>query len=1515
MGWLLIIAWVLSPLVLIPVAVVNSNKAKKYKTFIDELRKQGRISYTESQNCFPDPGGRALNYPGTDAPKPGEDRYAQKSPQPARSQGALNYPGLYAQDNANTSVQSPAAGTAPVQGQAFAQNIQQPIQTSAPAQEQKVGVDLLKPEDRAKKTAEQNAAVRAAAAQTNAEQAAPAQSQNTEYTQPKSAAVMQQNELMKQRIAQQKQFAAQQNMQPNAQNFQNGAQPRWVQAPQQMQQPPRPKRPKIELNSTTVLFGIGSIFMILTGIIFSTAYWVDIGYWARVGVLVFEAIVFFAMYFFMNKKLKMGSTASVMYLLGSVFTVISYLTTGYFGLFGSWFGFESKGTMAFLALGSLIITFFSGRALRLFKKPFCEYTACLSMALSGTLLLGQFSTYFENKFAAFGMFITLAGTGATAAYYYLKNKGTEISRSIRLCHILVRIIFTVMTVPILLYDLFSVNGASVFGWIICVIYTGELIWHAVRTGSEKWLYAQAALLLAGIISLGIALDELSIFALITTVFAAASGWAYLYLGHKDKLLVKADHVHVIMRAIFACITFAALFFGLDHGYNAANMITAVIFIIDFAALAAYYKKQLLLIPQCICFLITVFEICRKTDSEAYTLIILTAIGMTGTAAYTFLKKYKKKDLLRVNADVVCVFVRVIMGLPVAVYLADRYEHWDAVHWSVCAAFIIELTVYSIINRRRRELSFQNIFLFAALGQIFVHTESSDKFLLFSWMFYAAATAAYTLIKKKGKLLFNADYTIIAVRSIVTAMTVGFFIEGYPKWTTEMWLICSLIAVEMLIYGLILKSQIFIGIHAVFLSGILFEIYFLLGDYSQFALIALAFTTIGTAVYYHLRKADKLLFNADMVLAGMRSLFGVVCLITVTMDGFKWSPVGLTVMAVFAAELLYYGIHEKKEILIGAHAVMLTGVLMELGLLLDSYRYFALFCCIVAAAGTFVYTYLAAKEKLSFRTTNVLIAVRAVYGLICAGALASEWLGWSWQALVITAVTAAELTYYGLRMKNRILMRAQSFALMALCGISAYKLSTVIPGYYTGMFIFALLVAACLVIYHICGSIYTKTADGLFMAVLFGMGCGLMYDAAIPYGVIIMAFFMAFTVLDAFSSRSFLAKGMQILMPVPAMLTASMLANFLRREYSMRCMPVAMSVCAAVLCAAAFMTGFGRRESRKFTIMKYSLEIGSGLSILTLMISRRGNITAGIIALLVSVLLFSVIQSSKVNMHSLMPMLGIFLGVYTAARGIWVDPMRSGNAMIIFSIVMTALLTVVSKLKFPDNLTIHNDMGKYHWDVPHLGILICIISCATKSMMFSGRARLFIAILEMTAFAANFYRRNNTPALNRKIFTAATALAALALVLRPFMVFKNATVTTKIILVIIVLFGLAVKRIWRDEKKVASEFSQAVFMAAFILLIIDGLVNQSLANLLIVLCASLTLLICSFVIKSRRWFLISAATLLLLTLYTTGDFLATIAWWVYLLIAGLILIIVAAVTEYNKQKGNKNEARFFVDWKW
>ena len=1612
MGWLLLICWILSPFVLIPVAIVNSNKAKKYKQFLQELRRQNRISLSEEKNLYTDhKQGSALNYPGFKTDQPTQGGYVQRPPQQPQNTGTLNYPGLYA-DN-NKTVQP-----TPVQPKPAAQPVKTAAAAAAPVK--KVGVDLLKPEDRAKKNAAQQTAAPAADINKTPAPVRPVAAAVSQNTAPKPANIAQQNELMKQRIAAQQQMAA------------NGAQPKWIQPPEQLAKKPEKKFafPKIEFNSTTILFGIGIIFMILTGIIFSTAYWVDIGYVARVGVLVFEAVVFFAMHRFTGKKLKIEGTSSVMYLLGSVFSVISYLTTGYFGLFGAWFGFEGKGMMAFLSLGALMITFFSGRALKLFKKPLCEYIACISLALSGTLMLGQFSTYFENKLSAFAMFITIAGTSATAAYFYLKSKGTEISKAVRMCLFIVRILFAAITIPILLADLFGTDGATVSGWIICIIYMGESIWHAVRTGKEKWLYAHGAILLAGVISLGIAIDDMSIYAVILTVFSAASGWIYLYLEHNNKLKVKGDKLLILFKILFAAISFAAVFVGIDRDFEVIDWITAILFILDFTALAVYYKKQPLLIPQSIMFLLTVLELVITIDDntsiedESLIMLVPAIIGMVGTAVYNFLKKYKKKDLMIFNADAICVFVRIMLGLPALALVIFPFFgfEWDenVPCLITAAAYIAELTVYSILNNRRRELSFQNIFIFSLLAHFFIEADNKDVFVLISWAGYALATAVYVYLRQKGKLRFNADYTVIAVKSVITAMCVGFCIEAYPTWSTAIWLLCSLIAAETLFYGILFKNQIFIGVHALFISGILFESYFLLEDYAAFsliclavmtigtlayyhfakagklrvnchitvasmrtifgivclghifscglewsvtsliifavtsaellyygirerkellvgfhvlslcgvffeiallindydifALICLAFTAITTAIYYHLRSTDKLMFRTDMVLAGTRSLFGVVCLTAVTINGLVWSPVSLTILAVFAAELLYYGIREKRELLIGLHAVMLTGVLFELGLLTNSFRYFALFCCIVAAAGTFAYTYLGKKDKLSFNTPTLLPIMRAVYGAICISLLTGEWLKWSWQSLVIAAITAIELTYHGLTMKNRLILRAQGVSMMALSGIAAYMLSTVIPGYYTGVFIFAILLSACLVIYHIYDSLYTKTTDSLFMIMIFGLGIYLMHDAAVPYGIIIMAFFMAFTVLDAFSKKNFLAKGMQIVMPVPAMLTAYMLANFLLIEYSMRCMGMSMTICAAVLCAAAFMTSFGRREDKKFARMKYSLETASGICLMSLF-TARADVAVGIIAVIVSAALFSVMQSSKKNMHSLLPTIGVFLGATSAARAIWADPMRSGNAAIIFSIVMTALQIVISKLRFPNSFTVRNDNGKYHWDVPHLGILLCIVFCASESMMFSPRARLFIAILEMTAFAANFYRRNNSAAMNRGVFTAATALASLALILRPFMVFQNATVTTKVILVIIVLFGLAVKRIWRDEAKVSSELSQAVFMAAFVLLIVDGLMNQSLANSLIVLCTSLALLIYSFHIKSRRWFLISAATLLLLTLYTTGDFLATVAWWAYLLLAGLILIIVAAITEYHRQKGSNNEARFFVDWKW
>ena len=76
-------------------------------------------------------------------------------------------------------------------------------------------------------------------------------------------------------------------------------------------------------------------------------------------------------------------------------------------------------------------------------------------------------------------------------------------------------------------------------------------------------------------------------------------------------------------------------------------------------------------------------------------------------------------------------------------------------------------------------------------------------------------------------------------------------------------------------------------------------------------------------------------------------------------------------------------------------------------------------------------------------------------------------------------------------------------------------------------------------------------------------------------------------------------------------------------------------------------------------------------------------------------------------------------------------------------------------------------------------------------------------------------------------------------------------------------------------------------------------------------------------KKKQWFMLSAITLVAQCIYASRKFWISIAWWVYLLVAGAVLIVIAARNEYKKRQGEAEGAygdgrddekrHFFDDW--
>jgi hypothetical protein len=100
--------------------------------------------------------------------------------------------------------------------------------------------------------------------------------------------------------------------------------------------------------------------------------------------------------------------------------------------------------------------------------------------------------------------------------------------------------------------------------------------------------------------------------------------------------------------------------------------------------------------------------------------------------------------------------------------------------------------------------------------------------------------------------------------------------------------------------------------------------------------------------------------------------------------------------------------------------------------------------------------------------------------------------------------------------------------------------------------------------------------------------------------------------------------------------------------------------------------------------------------------------------------------------------------------------------------------------------------------------------------------------------------------------------------------------------------------------------------------VDAMCTENPTDALIIGGIALIMLVSSYLILNLRWFVLSSIVILLLVIKMTAGFWTSIGWWIYLLIAGVILITFAAISEYNKTHDKKiriNIPLFNKKWKW
>ncbi|MEI8200232.1 MAG: hypothetical protein WCG21_09220 [Eubacteriales bacterium] len=194
---------------------------------------------------------------------------------------------------------------------------------------------------------------------------------------------------------------------------------------------------------------------------------------------------------------------------------------------------------------------------------------------------------------------------------------------------------------------------------------------------------------------------------------------------------------------------------------------------------------------------------------------------------------------------------------------------------------------------------------------------------------------------------------------------------------------------------------------------------------------------------------------------------------------------------------------------------------------------------------------------------------------------------------------------------------------------------------------------------------------------------------------------------------------------------------------------------------------------------------------------------------------------------------------------------------------------------------------------------------------------FAGIILFIMYAVLFYKRVGTQHADDIVLTFAAVFCCIAFWLQPAIIIPGLLSAEFNLLPVIVFFVFLNRAIWQQARGVTAVLLYISACLCIAVLALDAIYTGKLADALIIGVISLLLLAASFLKKSKRWFVLSALTIVVLGIYMSRSFWLNLAWWIYLLATGLALIGLAAANEAAKQKGSslsRKASSVFEEWK-
>lgn len=198
-----------------------------------------------------------------------------------------------------------------------------------------------------------------------------------------------------------------------------------------------------------------------------------------------------------------------------------------------------------------------------------------------------------------------------------------------------------------------------------------------------------------------------------------------------------------------------------------------------------------------------------------------------------------------------------------------------------------------------------------------------------------------------------------------------------------------------------------------------------------------------------------------------------------------------------------------------------------------------------------------------------------------------------------------------------------------------------------------------------------------------------------------------------------------------------------------------------------------------------------------------------------------------------------------------------------------------------------------WRIDWFHILVCLPMAWMIWGMDKGWRTAYILLLAL--YCLQYLA---VPALRKLSFTLAAAIAVVAFWSQPFIQWPE-ILSLEINLIPAAGFIWFLGFVWKRGQgiRILQTFLYCVCLG---LMTADVFAMGEVADALILEVICLTLFIWSQIKKCTKWIRISCIIIVAVALYMTKDFWLSLSWWIYLLTAGLGLIVFAAINEMKKR---------------